>query len=160
MNASANTNTDDTQYTMLLDIAKEIGELRGDVKASKKEISGLSERVSEIDKIIVNKIAEAFDATQKRQDMIRDSLEAEIAFLRTDVNEAKKRIDTLDARVKKIEEIPKTRIFEIFEKFKGLLIAAILAALVGWCMSFMKDLTKAVRAPLPAAPAPQIQQME
>ena len=132
-------NADNNQYSMLVNISQSIGELHGDIKNLEQKIVSTEARISE-----------SYDATVKRQDIIRDSLEAEINSLRGDVKTAKERIDELEKQVKTLQESPKTRLFELFEKFKGLLIAAILAALVGWCMSFMKDLTKAVRAPLPA----------
>lgn len=132
--------TDNTQYSMLVDISRAVGELQSDVKSTKSEIK-------ELDKTVSNKIAELYDAITKRQDVIRDSIESEFAVYRTKIKELEAKVNELEMRAKKLEESPKNRLFEVFEKFKGLLIAAILAALVGWCMSFMRDLTTAVRTP-------------
>jgi chromosome segregation ATPase len=134
--------TDNTQYSMLVDIAKSIGELQSDVKSTKKEIT-------ELDRTFTAKLAELFDATTKKQEFLRDSIEAELGGYRAEIKTLKARIENLEERTKKLEESPKNKLFELFEKFKGLLLMAILTALVGWCMSFMKDLTTAVRTPPP-----------
>ena len=131
---------DTTQYSMLVDISRAVGELQSDVKSTKGEIK-------ELDKTVSNKISELYDAMTKRQDFMRDSIESEFAVYRTKIKELEEKVDDLEVRAKKLEESPKNRLFEYFEKFKGLLLAAIMAALVGWCMSFMRDLTKAVRTP-------------
>lgn len=128
--------TDNTQYSILLNISKEIGELKGD-------IHNLENKISRTD----TKIDEVFDALTKKQEFLRDSIESEIAIVRTDLKEAQSEIDKLKNRLAILEDSPKTKIFEIFEKFKGLLVAAILAALVGYCMSFIKDITFLVREP-------------
>ena len=128
--------TDNTQYSILLNISKEIGELKGD-------IHNLENKISRTD----SKIEEVFDALTKKQEYLRDSIESEIDIVRIDLKDARAEIARLKDRIALLEDSPKTKLFEIFEKFKGLLIAAILAAIVGYCMSFIKDLAFVVRKP-------------
>lgn len=154
-----NTRTiDASQYEILITISKEIGELKGDIKNT-------NERLNEIDRTITSRIEEAFDAVTKKQEFLRDSLEAEIGGMRAqareeierakeeiksakaEIKQLNERIDAQSARIDALENSGKNKLYELFVKFKGLLIAAILAALVGYCMSFIKDITFLVREP-------------
>lgn len=118
--------TDNTQYSMLVNISQEIGELKGDIKSTNK-------RLEEIE----NHIDESFDALVKKQDFLRDSLEAEIGGLRSELKDAKADIKRLSERVEALELKPQSKVYELFLKFKGSLIAAIIALVVGYCMSML-----------------------
>lgn len=118
--------TDNTQYSMLVNISQEIGELKGDIKNTYK-------RLDEIE----NHIDESFDAMVKKQDFLRDSLEAEIGGLRSELKDAKTDIKLLSDRVEALEVQPRKRVYELFLKFKTSLIAAIIALVVGYCMSML-----------------------
>lgn len=126
--------TDNTQYSMLVDISQKIGELKG-------EVHNVEAKINHTD----TKIDEVVDALTKRQDFLHDGLEAEINSLRGEVKESKAEIKQLKQRIEKLEEAPKIKVFEIFEKFKSLLITAILTALVVWCMGVVKDIYQNVK---------------
>ncbi len=127
--------TDNTQYAMLIDISRAVGELKGD-------IHNVESKISRTD----SKIEEVFDALTKKQDFLRDSIEAEIAIVRTDLKDAREEIKRLKERVAILEEKPKNRIFSIVTQFKSLFITAILAALVGWCISVSRDVAKSIKS--------------
>lgn len=125
---------DNTQYSLLVNISKEIGELKGDIHNVESKISRTDSKIDEV-----------FDALTKKQEFLRDSIEAELSIVRSDLKDAQNEIRRLKERVSAIEETPKNRIFELFSKFKGSLIAAIIALIVGYCMSVLNTFLAAVR---------------
>lgn len=125
---------DNTQYSLLVNISKEIGELKGDIHNVESKISRTDSKIDEV-----------FDALTKKQEFLRDSIEAELSIVRSDLKDAQNEIRRLKERVSAIEEIPKNRVFELFSKFKGSLIAALIALIVGYCMSVLNTFLAAVR---------------
>lgn len=125
---------DNTQYSLLVNISKEIGELKGDIHNVESKISRTDSKIDEV-----------FDALTKKQEFLRDSIEAELSIVRSDLKDAQNEIRRLKERVSAIEETPKNRVFELFSKFKGSLIAAIIALIVGYCMSVLNTFLATVK---------------
>ena len=135
-------NTENSLYALLIGISKDVGEIKSDVKNVQKTVEDVRTDSTEHDKELSTRLEEYFDYAKKRQDSIKAELETKIGNVRSEVKD-------IDDKVTKLEEKPKNKLWEVYDKFKGLLLAAILAALVGWCMKFMTDFAKSVRPPVP-----------
>lgn len=147
--------TEERLYQLLIGISKDVGEVKSDVKNINIKMRDVQSQIEEsnkefarADEKISARLEEAVGFMKSRQDSIKDELEVKIGNVRADVV-------SLDKRLSAMEEKPKSKLWDIFVQFRGLIITAVLVAVVGWCMSFATNLVKAFRpAEPPAAEKP------
>ncbi len=137
--------TENSLYSLLIGISKDVGEIKSDVKNVQINVENYNADSVKADEKVTAKLEEYFQYAKNRQDVIKDELEVQIGNIRTEVASHEKRISDL-------EERPKNRIWEIILQFRGLIISAVLVALVGWCMGFITDLVKVAKDSKPPIP--------
>lgn len=135
-------NDDKSFYTLLVNISKDVGKTNASIEGLQEDIRELKANVEKNNSASINsvekvsqRLEEYFKYAKDRQDNIKSELTT--------------RIENCETRIDSIELKGKNKLWILFEKFKGMLIAAIFAAVIAYCMKFMSDLIKSLRPPEP-----------
>ena len=141
-------NTENSLYALLIGISKDVGEIKSDVKNVQMNVESYNADSIKADEKVANKLEEYVDFIQKKQESIKSELDMRIGNSRAEFAEelkkTNKEVEAVKERVKTLEEKPKNTLWGMFEKFKGVLIAAMISALVGFCVRVVCDLVKTV----------------
>ena len=116
-------------YTLLVGISKEVGE-------TNSSIAGIQEAIKELKVTVEKNNRESMNSDKKNSEKLEEYKEQ----LQEELNIHNKRITAL-------ENSHKNKLWNLFERFKGLLITAIITAMVAFCMKFMSDLIKTLKTP-------------
>lgn len=148
--------TENSLYSLLIGISKDVGEIKADVKNTNSDVKEMQAKVelyntesAAADNKVATKLEEYFQYAKNRQDGIKAELETKIGNVRADLN-------TVATRVTALEEKPKNKLWDLFVQFKGVFITALIAALVGVCMKFMTDIVKLVKQPTAVVPVEKV----